>query len=363
MREVWKALNAEGTAEYEAAAAEDKERYERECKEAGIDPNAKRAKVAEGAASSAAGPSAAPSASHPSLHQPLQPLQPQPEKAPKVPKEKKKTAKQEAVARLRAAIDKSQMTLRERVAAIAMGGVPSDGPPVAKPEPCGILPLNDETLATGILEVHLFTKTFSKRLQFMPCQSPADLCMAISFLQRPSCLRSSAWRSFARCFARASRLVHSGKQQPPPLDKGLILQQLPSPSSVNPATWAEVLRSIGHLLTGFGDAETEMKNPRDALCEETLLQEALSALGGHTEVVLNLDEEERSEERAKERTMQLGNLGYDEDEIKEMDHKAATAILREPILTMSLRTRMRRALGYCSTFGELLKMKRLYSVR
>ena len=106
-----------------------------------------------------------------------------------------------------------------------------------------------------------------------------------------------------------------------------------------------------------------MKNPRDALCEETLLQEALSALGGHTEVVLNLDEEERSEERAKERTMQLGNLGYDEDEIKEMDHKAATAILREADPNYESEDEDEEALGYCSTFGELPSKMKLTLLR
>ena len=56
--------------------------------------------------------------------------------------------------------------------------------------------------------------------------------------------------------------------------------------------------------------------------------------------------------------MQLGNLGYDEDEIKEMDHKAATAILREADPNYESEDEDEEALGYCSTFGELpTKMK------
>ena len=265
---------------YEQSAALDRARFKRENEAAGLDPTAKRPKTAAEAGAAA-------SSSQPlGKFIPLQPLPFAQAVGQALKPSKPKTAKQVAQTRLRAAIDKGVATIRERNVAAASGGAvgapagaAAGGQIAPRPASTGLLPLADETLAADVLEVYLFVIAFGQKLQITPCADAAALAIAISLPHETPFLTELGMALVKAMLRQAEVIIHKGRQQPPPLDCALLLQQLPPTALVTPATWAETLRSLGHLLLDFGDGSGQV----------VVLTEALAALAGRSEVVLPPD--------------------------------------------------------------------------
>ena len=105
-----------------------------------------------------------------------------------------------------------------------------------------------------MLEVWLFATAFSSRLG-LSAFSASQLCAAIERgAESPLLVELGMTLLRALCRQGAS-LRKTGQQLPPPMSADLqlelTLQQLPAAELVSPATWGEVLRSVGHLFLGF----------------------------------------------------------------------------------------------------------------
>jgi hypothetical protein len=270
LQEEWKAAAPEARQLYIDEAAEDKRRYERE--------------LAAEQRRNSGGPS-------PPLSMgiPLQPLpqhsQPMQWKempaAPKAPP-KPKTGKQLALDKLQAAKRAAQQRLWELSRSSQHETAPVAG--LERPEPTGLLPLRDATLAACVLEVWLFARAFHKRLGLHPFQAHQLSAAVERGAESPLLVELSM--ALLRALLEQGDALRGKHQLPPPMSAALgtkvelPLQQLPPPELVTPTTWGEVLRAVGHLLVGFAsNPDGEGAPAEEAAAQERARLQALAQLG------------------------------------------------------------------------------------
>jgi hypothetical protein len=273
LQEEWKAAAPEARQLYVDEAAEDRRRYERE--------------LAAEQRRSSGGPSPPPPPL--SMGIPLQPL-PQHSQpilwkelpaAPKAPP-KPKTGKQLALDKLQAAKRAAQQRLWELSRSSQHETAPVAG--LERPEPTGLLPLRDATLAACVLEVWLFARAFHKRLGLHPFQAHQLSAAVERGAESPLLVELSM--ALLRALLEQGDALRGKHQLPPPMSAALgtkvelPLQQLPPPELVTPTTWGEVLRAVGHLLVGFAaNPDGEGAPAEEAAAQERARLQALAQLG------------------------------------------------------------------------------------
>ena len=172
-----------------------------------------------------------------------------------------KILEQQAAARLLAEsrqthTDRMQLALRRglRVAPEARGGgegAPSSAEPKGerppRPEPRGRLLLAEPELAGALMGVWAMAASFADDLETRKF-APHELAAA---LQRKGASPLLAQLQLRLLRELLSNVAHLREQQQvafPPLEKALLLQQLPAAESINVSNWTEVLRSVCWLL-------------------------------------------------------------------------------------------------------------------
>ena len=189
------------------------------------------------------------------------------------------------------------------------------------PDPCGAMPLADTSRSSEVLGCWDFLASFSKVIGL----EKFDVQELGFALERPgpSELLSEVHVRLLRTLLADGAELRRKYQEPPPPDKGLLLQQVPSEQTVSGANWPEVLRSVAWLLPsllldGAGAEATEafaalqktedyseLPCPTKAMILKTLCDACLACAAVREALDANFAEMEEAE---KEMRMQMAEL-------------------------------------------------------